>query len=332
MKALVTGGGGFIGYHLARRLADDGHQVSLCDNLFRGRMDDDLKQLLTLPNVTFQELDLTDQTQLIHLPTDQDMVFHLAAVNGTRYFYEMPYEVIKTNLLSLINVLDWMEEAGCRKLVWTSSSEAYAGGVTTGLVGVPTSEESPLIITDVSNPRFTYAGSKIAGELLCWHYAMSRGVRATIVRTFNVYGPRMGYEHVIPEFITRILNRESPFRVYGSDQSRAFCYVSDFITGLALVAERTDEGQVRTINLGNDQEVVIRNLAERLFEISDYHPTLENLPSPEGSVNRRCPDLTLAKELLGYRPQVPLEQGLRKTYEWYKAHHTPLPLDNEYIE
>jgi UDP-glucuronate decarboxylase len=332
LKALITGGSGFIGYHLAQRLATDGHQVSLCDNLSRGRIDANLEQLLALPNVTFHKLDLTDQTQFDQLPTDQDVVFHLAAINGTRFFYEIPYQVMRANLLSLVNVLDWLGGSHDTRLVWTSSSEVYADSVSANLAPVPTPEEVPFTIQNPPNPRMSYAVSKMAGELLVRHYAEAQGLHATVIRPHNIYGPRMGYEHVIPQFIMRILDGDDPFKIYGGDQSRAFCYVSDFVTGLVLAAQHTDNTQVQTINLGNDQEVVIQALAEQLFEIAEYHPGLEMLPSPEGSVDRRCPDLALAKQLLGYQPQVQLQEGLRETYQWYLAHHAPLPLDNGYIE
>ena len=332
MKVLITGGTGFIGYHLAQRLAGDGHRVCLCDNLFRGRMDAEMERLMTLPNVTFQELDLTVQTELARLPTDLDIVFHLAAINGTRFFYDIPYAVLRTNLLTLVNILDWLGDTECKRLVWTSSSEVYADSVSSSSAPVPTPEEVPFSVRNPAAPRNSYAVSKMTGELLVQHYAAANGTGATIVRPHNIYGPRMGYEHVIPQFIIRILEGENPFRVYGGAQSRAFCYVSDFVGGLVLAAEHTTAAHVNTLNLGNSQETVIAELARQLFQITGFYPSIELLPSVEGSVNRRSPDLTFAQEYLGYQPLVSLEDGLQATYAWYRLHHAPFPPDQEYIE
>lgn len=315
------GGAGFIGFHLAKHLADQGNQVVICDNLFRGRRDADFEQLLEKSNVTFHDLDLTERAQLAELPTDCDVIFHLAAINGTRHFYEIPYQVIRTNLLSLINVLDWMGITECKSFVWASSPEVYAGSVEVYDVEVPTPESVPLTITDVSNPRFSYAGSKIAGELLCFHFANTSNAKIIALRIHNAYGPREGYEHVIPQFIVRILERQNPFVIYGAEQTRSFCFVDDIVRGMILAAELPNDRTVTTINIGNDQEVSVLEIAENLFDLADFHPAVDLSPSPLGSVDRRCPDLGIAREILGYEPQIGLEEGLRRTFQWYSQNH-----------
>jgi len=321
MKILITGGAGFIGFHLAKHLTDDGNIVVVCDNLFRGQVDDDFVSLLRRSNISFVNVDLSIKENLNELDSDFDLVYHLAAINGTRYFYEVPHKVLRNNILLLLNMLDWLNSG--MKMVWTSSSEVYAGTVAMGKASVPTTEGVAVAIDDISNPRFSYAASKIAGESLCLSYVRAYGLRIAIVRPHNIYGPRMGYDHVIPQLISRILERQNPFKLYGGDQSRAFCFIDDFVTGLKLIGESPlTDGQI--INLGNDQEEVsITDLASRLFDLSGFHPGVENLPAPEGSIHRRCPDITKARKLIGFCPGTSLDNGLQKTYNWYLEHHPP---------
>jgi nucleoside-diphosphate-sugar epimerase len=311
MKIMVTGGAGFIGYHLAKSLADEGHEVVICDNLFRGRMDRDLSNLVERDNVGFLETDLTEKVGL-NLERGFDIVYHLAAINGTRHFYEIPHDVLRVNILSLINILEWSISTGCKRIVWTSSSEVYAG---TGDISIPTPEEVPLSISDVFNPRFSYAGSKIAGELFCLNYAKAYGLDISVVRPHNVYGPRMGREHVIAQFIERIIGKENPFKIYGGQQTRAFCFIEDFVRGLKLIGESSG---IDIVNLGDDrEEISIEELAHRMFDSFGFHPELKALPPRDGSVGRRCPDISKARRLIGYEPHTDLDTGLMATYNWF---------------
>ena len=321
MKVLVTGGAGFIGFHLAKYLAEEKNQVVVCDNFSRGQMDNEFTDLVNSQYVRFVNIDLTDKDTLKKLGGDFNLVYHLAAINGTKFFYEIPHQVLRVNILTLLNILDWMSEGNSPKLVWTSSSEAYAGGVISGNTPVPTPEHIPLVIEDISNPRNSYAASKIVGESLCLNYAKAYDFNVTIVRPHNIYGPRMGYEHVIPQFITRIIRRENPFEIFGADQRRAFCFIDDFIRGLKLVGE-SSKANAEIINIGNNkEEIIIKELANKMFDLFNFYPRLEILPSPRGGVSRRCPDINKAKELLDYEPQIDLDDGLQKTYDWYLKHH-----------
>ena len=317
MKILITGGAGFIGFRLGKYLADKDYEVTICDNLFRGKMDYYFKNLIERDNIRFVKIDLTEREELDKFEKDYDNIYHLAAINGTKYFYEIPHKVLRVNILTLINLLDWLINTDCRKMVWTSSSETYASTMKISDIPIPTSEEVPLTIDDVFNPRISYAGSKIVGELLCINYSRVFGFNVSIVRPHNIYGPRMGYEHVIPEFIKRIIIKEDPFKIYGGNQSRAFCYVDDFVKGIRLIGESSKtNGEI--INMGNDnEEIIITDLAQKMFDLFGFHPKLEFLPAPRGSIDRRCPDISKAKRLVGYEPQINLEVGLQKTYVWY---------------
>lgn len=319
-KILITGGAGFIGYHLAKSLAAENHQVVLSDNLSRGKMDDELEKLSQQPNVEFIAGDLTKVADLGKLPRDCEQVYHLAAINGTRYFYEIPEKVLRVNILALLNLLDWFTE-GCRgKILFASSSEVYAGTARTFGVPIPTPENLSLTIDDVYNPRLSYAGSKIVGELLLINYARAHKFPMTIVRYHNIYGPRMGYEHVIPEFCTRILKKEAPFKIYGGRESRAFCYIDDAVRATRLAME-SDKTNNEIVHIGNpNEEVTIAELANKMFDLFDFHPTVEILPAPQGSVSRRCPDIAKLARLTGYQPKINLTEGLKKTFKWYKEH------------
>lgn len=317
-KVLITGGAGFIGYHLTRLLAGEDYEVTICDNLFRGKIDSDLKELCEHGNVKFINCDLVERGELKKLEGEWDYIYHLAAINGTRYFYEIPHEVLRVNVLSLINLLEWARDAHAGKILFASSSEVYAGTARAFDLPVPTPENVCLTIDDVYNPRLSYAGSKIIGELFMINYSRAYNLPITIVRYHNIYGPRMGYEHVIPGFCMRILGQENPFKIHGATETRAFCYIDDAIKATRKVAEvEGTSGEI--IHVGNsDEEIKIIDLARRMFALSDFYPTVESLPAPEGSVKRRQPDISKLVQLTGFRPQVSLNEGLLKTLEWYK--------------
>jgi UDP-glucose 4-epimerase/UDP-glucuronate decarboxylase len=314
MKILITGGAGFIGFHLAKYLAVSNSDVTICDNFFRGKMDSDLKNLVQKENIKFVKCDMTNKKDLDRLEKDYDYVYHLAAINGTKYFYEIPHTVLRVNLVSLLNLLDWIIDTDCKRVMFLSSSEVYAG---TPDKPIPTPEDVMLTINDVKNPRNSYAGSKITGELLCLNYARMEGLGITIIRPHNIYGPRMGFEHVIPELIMRILRKEDPFKIYGGDQTRAFCYIDDFVKGIELAA-KSPKSKGEIFNIGNDrEEISIVDLAKKMFKLFKFTPELKILEPPSGSVDRRCPNIDKAKRFLGYEPRIDLNYGLMKTYNWY---------------
>jgi nucleoside-diphosphate-sugar epimerase len=280
-------------------------------------MDNELKSLLELDNVTYINCDLTNPNDFDKLDTNYDYVYHLAAINGTKNFYEMPQKVLRVNVLSSINLLDWYIQTKCKKILFTSSSETYAGTMRTSGFSIPTPEDVPLCVDDILNPRWSYGGSKIIGELLFLNYSRMNNFDMSIIRYHNIYGGRMGYDHVIPEFIVRLLKKEDPFKIFGSEETRAFCYIDDAIKATQLVMENANTNH-EIINIGNDtEEISIMELAEKLYCITNNYPNLELMPAPLGSVQRRCPDLTKIKKLTGYEPMIDLNDGLKRTFEWY---------------
>jgi|TARA_R110000782_G_scaffold121065_4_gene212140 nucleoside-diphosphate-sugar epimerase len=305
MKILVTGGTGFIGSHVAKSLYSQGYNVTICDNNSRGVIDKFIKDI---PIII---CDLTNPKELDKLDTDYDCVYHFAAINGTGNFYKIPHSVLRVNTLANINILDWCLKHNIPKILSTSSSEVYAA---TPNKSIPTNESVNLTIDDVYNPRYSYAGSKILGELLFLNY-QKLGLDVRIVRPHNVYGPRMGFDHVIPQVIERIHNQESPFKIYGASQTRAFCYIDDAVNAFELIMN-SPECSGKIIHLGTDEETNIELLVKKLFKISNFFPKIDLMDPLEGSVHRRCPDITFLKSI-GYTPKTPLHHGLTKSYEWY---------------
>ncbi|MCE7008384.1 NAD-dependent epimerase/dehydratase family protein [Kibdelosporangium philippinense] len=310
MRVLVLGGAGFIGVHLTRRLLAEGHDVTVVDDFSRGRNDPDLAAL----EVPVISADLTDPEAYEKIPHGWDQVYLLAAVVGVRNVEKDPGKVVRVNTLVVLNTLDWIRPA--EKLFFASTSEIYAGGVTAGIVQVPTAETVPVMIEDVTAPRFAYAASKLLGEEAVVHIGQANGLQFVIGRFHNVYGPRMGADHVIPELSLRAARREDPFKVYGTDQYRAFCYVDDAVTAMLLSMDKIS-GEI--VHIGNDEETNIGDLTKLVLRIADHNPVLDVEDAPAGSVARRCPDLTKLRALTGYEPAVSLEEGVRRTFEWYRG-------------
>lgn len=323
-KILITGGTGFIGYHLAKRLSNQGHEVVLVDNFFRSERDADLVDLLARPNVTLIEADLTLPESWSRVGTDYDYVYHLVGINGTKLFYEIPFEVLRIGLTTTLNVIEWFRTKNNNpkaKILYTSSNEAYAGGLEAfNTLKIPTPENVPLIIADTYNPRWSYGGQKMIGEQLFIHNAKAYGFRMSIVRPHNFYGPREGYLHVIPEIIERISKKTDPFPIYGADDTRSFCYIDDAVEAIQTVME-SEKTDGETYHIGANEETVIQDLIESMFTIMGWRPQkLEINKSPEGSVKRRLPDVSKIKRDTGWTAMTPLEKGLKSIIEWYLAH------------
>ncbi|MEV0717869.1 NAD-dependent epimerase/dehydratase family protein [Asanoa sp. NPDC050611] len=316
MNVLLLGGAGFIGLHLARRLLADGHRVTIVDDFSRGRDDQELDAVRAQPGASIRSADLTDPAAWAALPHGWDQIYVLAAVVGVRNVERDPYRTIRVNALVALHALDWLQPG--EKVFFSSTSEVYAGGVDAGIVPVPTTEDVPVMVRDVTAPRFAYAISKLLGEAGFLHAARDKGFAAVVGRFHNVYGPRMGADHVIPEMAMRSFAGEDPFRVWGADQFRAFCYVDDAVDAmLRLMATPAAFGQI--VHIGDDtQETNIADLAKLVLRLTSGEAALEPVPAPPGSVARRRPDLGLLRSLTGFAPSVDLEEGVRRTIAWYR--------------
>ena len=205
-KILVLGGAGFIGYHLIKALIQDrDNKIHVVDNLSRGRMDADFKELLKNPKIDFIQADLTDPHAFSHLESDYDFIYHLAAIIGVKNVINNPDRVLYVNTVSTLNLFEWLKNNHEKpeRVLYSSTSEVYAGTMRHYGVPVPTDEEVNLTVEDIKSPRTTYALSKMIGESACFSYYKKYNIPITIVRYHNVYGPRMGYAHVIPEIMIR---------------------------------------------------------------------------------------------------------------------------------
>lgn len=327
-RIIVTGGSGFIGYHLADYLSRQADtQVTIIDNHSRGAADNMFAELTARANVIALNEDMTRKDFYAKLSGRYDEIYHLAAINGTRNFYERPYDVLRINLLSLINILEWCTADNCGAFLFSSSSEAYAGTVNRFAESaqfIPSREDIPLAVDNVMNPRWSYGGSKLAGELLTINYCRTRNVPFRIIRYHNVYGVRMGFEHVLPEFFKRVHNKVNPFPIYGGQETRAFCAVEDAVkaTEAVMLSEKCN-GEI--IHIGNSsQEIKIIDLLALVFDVANFHPTVEVKPAPSGSVMRRCPDTRKLFELTGFKAQITLETALPKMYSWYEKKYREL--------
>lgn len=315
-KVLITGGSGFIGSNLAKRLVVKGNDVTVLDNLERGNLAN-----LEGYEIKTIDCDVRDKSLLKESVTDEyDYIYHLAAINGTKNFYLNPYHVLEVNTKGVINMLEICTETGCEKFIFSSSSEVYNQPTK-----IPTKEDERILIPDIMNPRFSYSGSKIIGELFCIHYSKEHNLKTKIVRYHNIYGPRMGFDHVIPELIMKMKKitdnfsvKSADLKIQGSgDETRAFCYIDDAVEATIHVAEKGNKAEI--YNVGNSrEEISIKELVKKIAAILGLD--IRIIPSERlaGSTNRRCPDIGKIMKL-GYIPHTDLNSGLKRTIEFYSS-------------
>jgi nucleoside-diphosphate-sugar epimerase len=313
-RHLITGGAGFIGAALAHRLVNDGHDVTVLDRFGRG------KQSRLPVEAKIVVGDIRSPAIVADAVRPVDVIWHLAYVQGTQTFYADPKDVIDVALRGIMNVLGACElRAKKPDMVLVSSSEVYQEPPA-GMF--PTDESVPLSVPDVTNPRYSYGGGKIASEIAALAYSQA-GVlnRTVIVRPHNIYGPDMGFEHVIPEFAVRMADvpaavQPQPFGIQGTGQeTRSFCHISDCVDGLVIAGEKGADRNV--YHLGNPgEEHQIEDLAHMVASACGKAITVVPGTLPKGSPPRRLPDIRKL-EALGYRPKVSLYEGLDETVAWY---------------
>lgn len=320
MRILITGGAGFIGYHLAAKLLADGHRLTLVDSFARGVRDPALAELAARPDVDLVEADLLEPGSLDALGTDFGTIYHLAAIIGVRHVLERPYEVLRDNAILSFHALEFARrQSSLERFVFFSTSEVYAGTLRYFDLPIPTPESTPLALTDVAEPRTSYMLSKLHGEALCHH----GGVPYTIVRPHNFYGPRMGLAHVVPELLQRAsaAPRGGSLEVFSVDHRRAFCYIEDAVE-MIVRAAHGEPGRGETLNIGNGaEEVRIGDVARCVLDVTGRGDlSIDARPATPGSPVRRLPDMTRTREVTGYEARVSLADGVRRTWDWYRDH------------
>jgi nucleoside-diphosphate-sugar epimerase len=313
-RILVTGGSGFIGSGLVKTLVRVGHHVRVLDDNSRGSPRR-LKEVEK--DIEFIAGDVRDADAVAKAAQDMDEVHHLAFVNGTEFFYKMPELVLDVGVRGMINVIDACRKHNVGTLILASSSEVYQTPPQ-----IPTAEDAPLVVPDLLNPRYSYGAGKLISEVLAINFGRKFFDRLLVFRPHNVYGPDMGFEHVIPQFALRIqkLAQEQPsgvlrFAIQGSGaETRSFCFIDDLVAGVMTMREKGE--QLGIYHVGTMEEVAIADLAQRIASAASRAIELVPGPPAKGGAPRRCPDISkLAR--LGYKPRVQLDDGLKTTLEWY---------------
>lgn len=319
MKALISGGAGFIGFHLANELIKQGYEVVLVDNFSRGVKDVFLMELGKNSRVSLVSADLLSKEGVMELGADFDYIYHLAAIIGVQNVLNNPYRVLKENMELLINMIELAKvQRELKRFVFASTSEIYAGTLQHYGMRIPTPEMTPLTVTPLENPRTSYMLSKIYGEALL----RQSGIKFTIIRPHNFYGPRMGMSHVIPELLKKayFAGSDQGIEVFSVEHKRTFCYIDDAVVMIRMLAE-SEAAEGEAYNVGNEApEVTIMEAAQDILDVVGRDLPIKAKPATAGSPARRCPSMKKTEACIGYTGKVTLKEGIQKTFEWYKKY------------
>ena len=315
-RILVTGGAGFLGSALVKRLVSLGHEVIVLDNGYRGSISR-LNSIFS--RIEYREGDIRDKETVINAAAGCDTIFHLAFINGTKYFYEKPELVLDVGLKGALNSLEAAEKHKVGTYILASSSEVYQQPE-----NIPTSESERAIIPNVLNPRFSYAGGKLISELLTLNYLRNKNTREIIFRPHNIFGPNMGNEHVIPEIVSKLRIasekwslKHAEIEIQGSgEETRAFCFIEDAIDQLVALYDKGSKGEI--YHIGIDKEITIKSLIKEIARILDIDVSCRQTTLKSGGTTRRCPDISKIRSL-GYIKEDNFLQGLKTTVSWYKS-------------
>jgi UDP-glucuronate decarboxylase len=306
MKILLTGAAGFLGSHISKKLIDNNHEVIGLDDLSTGSIKN-IEQLINHPKYSFIEHDVR-----IPYQAKVDAILNFACPASPVNYQKDPVRTIETNFLGMINMLHLANETGAR-IIQASTSEIY---------GDPTQSPQKESYWGNVNPigiRSCYDEGKRAAETLCFDYRRQYNLDTRVIRIFNTYGPNMasGDGRVVSNFIVQALKNE-PINIYGDGkQTRSFCYVSDLVEGIYKLLQ-LNKNPDAPINLGNPNEFTILDLAKIVVEITNSKSEIVNNPLPLDDPKQRCPDISLAKSTLNWKPTIELKEGIGKTVEYFK--------------
>ena len=304
-RILITGGAGFLGSHLAERMLNDGHDVLVVDNFFTGTKDN-LKHLMGNPHLEIMRHDVT-----FPLYVEVDEIFTLACPASPVHYQFDPVQTTKTSVHGAINMLGLAKRVKA-KILQASTSEVY------GDPEVHPQVESYWGHVNCTGIRSCYDEGKRCAETLFFDYWRQHKTRIKVIRIFNTYGPRMHPNdgRVVSNFIVQALNNQDITLFGDGNQTRSFCYVDDLIEGMVRLMNTGDD-VTGPVNVGNPGEFTIRELAEKVIQLTGSKSKLVFKPLPQDDPRQRKPDITLAKKVLGWEPKVPLEEGLKKTIEYF---------------
>lgn len=321
MHVLVTGGAGFIGGHLCRRLTGEGHRVTAIDNFDpyyeRSMKEEGIQDLRGRPNFHFFEGDVNDEEFLLSIEAGEsiDAIVHLAAKAGVRASIDNPVACSHFNVIGTQSMLEFARRSEVETFLFGSSSSVYGNNEK-----VPFAEEDA-----VHRPISPYAASKRSGELLAHTYHHLYGMTVHCLRFFTVYGPRQRPDLAIHKFSRQLLAGE-PITMYGDGtSSRDYTYVDDIVEGVVRSLHRAhalEESEYEIINLGGSETTQLKALIEGIGEALGIAPEIKQLPMPPGDVERTYADISKARELLGYAPETPIEEGLEKFAVWAREYYS----------
>ena len=314
-KILITGGAGFIGFNLAKKLLNS-NKVYIWDNLSRGKKDLEFKNLLTKKNIFFSNINLNKI--IISKLKNLDFIFHLAGTVGVQNVEKKSFYTFTNNINATTNLINFVKKNTKKaKLIIFSTSEVYSNTIKRKNFRFPISEKNPVIINNKIIDRDSYFLSKIFNEKL----VQLSGLEYLILRPHNIYGPRMGYSHVIPELIKKFKNeKEGKIKfteVFSPNHKRAFCYIDDAIHQILSLATKTSLKN-DVFNIGNmREEVEIFKLAKKLKSLIFKNSKIKKGKITLGSPERRVPDMKKTLKSIPYKKFINLNEGLMRTYEWY---------------
>ena len=301
---LVTGGSGFIGSAIVKYLVKKKYNVVVFDNNSRGRS----RRIKDVNNkISFIKGDIRDKKKLLSINKKIDTIIHLAYINGTKFFYKKPFEILDIAVNGYLNILEFCKIKKVQNLFLASSSEVYQNPIK-----IPTDENEMLKIPDIHNPRYSYGGGKIFSELYGLYFAKKYLKKFIIFRPHNVYGADMGNDHVIPEFIIRFkkIGKKKNFLIHGTgNEVRSFIHIDDFISGFDKIFQKGKNTEI--YNIGTTEKVKISRLAYLISKIYKKKIKIIRSKLPKGSPSKRCPDIGKIKKL-GFKQKISLRNGLKK--------------------
>ena len=309
-KIFITGGAGFIGSALTSRLIEK-NEIVIYDTLQRNAIKE--TNLLNHPNLTLVQGNVLDSEKLKEVVKGSDIIIHLAAVAGIDTVIKSPTTTTKVNMIGAYNVLEAATKLdNLERFIYFSTSEVF------GSYAYKLNEKDNTTIGEVGEARWTYAISKLAGEHLAYSYSSEFGIPIVIIRPFNIYGPGQVGEGAIHIFITRAIKNED-IQIHGDgDQIRSWCYIDDIVDGTLLCIEKKEALQ-NIFNIGNPRgTITILSLAQLVVRICESKSKIVFVPKPYVDVELRIPNIEKAKKLLGYEPKIDLEEGIKRTDDWYR--------------
>jgi len=310
MKILVTGCAGSIGKYLVNQLLENDDKCTVygvdlkepIEALIGSNFYKNTERFLPL------EINLMNEYEVNKLP-EVDYIYHLAAINGTSLFYSIPWTVYINSIIPTINIINHYKDKNVKRFIYTSSSEVYAAISDLGLNTFPTTEKAVVGFSDLMNPRWSYGGAKLSGEIATISASNQFSLNFSIIRYHNVYGKDMGINHIIPDFIER--GKEGLYELYGAENMRSFIYIKDAIDATILIAN-SENAKNKIVNVGSSEVITMRKLGNKIMDLFGWKGEITEHPAPLGSTLKRCPNIEFLTKNLSFKLRYDLDTGLKE--------------------